>query len=124
MGDSDIIMAPQYGHKLGVCSIEILTLQEEADHWTDYAQGVLDRWTALRDAKGQLIPVRPHWAKEWKDYHVDGKLWQEKLKEELYKDQISEFKTVLEKIGQKDHWSMTDMRKRFSNQMLDYLFFQ
>ena len=123
MGDSDVIMAPQRGHKLGVPSIEILTLHAQANIWHEYAQKVLDHWSQLRDAEGQLIEIRPHWAKEWKNYTVNGEDWLTKLKRDSYAGQIKEFRSGLTKIGEKDGWSVEEMRKRFSNEVLDELFF-
>ncbi|KAE8389018.1 hypothetical protein BDV23DRAFT_184867 [Aspergillus alliaceus] len=65
MGDSNVVMAPQCGNKLGTCAIEVLTLQSVAQFWDGFAQEVLDEWMKLRQWKGQELNIRPHWAKEW-----------------------------------------------------------
>lgn len=65
MGGSDVVMAPQRGNELGTCAIEILTLQTCADIWPAFAQEVLDLWMDYKDANGNKLNTRPHWAKEW-----------------------------------------------------------
>lgn len=123
MGDSEITMAPQRGFALGTVSIEILTLEDAKDLWQPHAQKVIDKWTSLKDVEGRPLPVRPHWAKEWKDYTVDGKPWPEVLKNELYPEQIKEFKRLLSHIGEKQGWQLGDLKRMFSNEAFDSLFF-
>jgi hypothetical protein len=65
MGDSDVLMAPQRGNRLGTASIEVLTLETVTQYWDAFAQEVLDKWMELREWKGQKLNIRPHWAKEW-----------------------------------------------------------
>ena len=65
MGDSDILMAPQRGNKLGTCAIEIITLQSCAKIWPAFAQDILNQWMELRNFEGHKLNIRPHWAKEW-----------------------------------------------------------
>jgi hypothetical protein len=65
MGDSNVIMAPQRGNKLGTCAIEVLTLQSCKDIWPAFAQDVLKEWMDLRHFGGHELNIRPHWAKEW-----------------------------------------------------------
>ena len=122
MGSSEVTMAPQRSHKLGTCSIEILTLRAAADIWKPYAQQVLKQWTSYRDNEGQRIVVRPHWAKEWDQFEVDGRPWREKLRNETYKTEIAEFKGLLADIGKKHEWTLLDIKRTFSNEVLDYLF--
>ncbi|ENH68064.1 hypothetical protein FOC1_g10001764 [Fusarium oxysporum f. sp. cubense race 1] len=71
MGSSEVTLAPQRGHKLGTCAIEILTLKVVADIWEPYAQQVLDKWINYKDNDGKQVVIRPHWAKEWYPYTVD-----------------------------------------------------
>ncbi|KAI1288717.1 hypothetical protein F5Y03DRAFT_379446 [Xylaria venustula] len=122
MGSSDVTMAPQRGNKLGTCAIEILTLKAVADIWEPYAQKVLDKWVSYKDNDGKQIVIKPHWAKEWYNYKVDGKPWVQKLKNEVYKEQIVEFKKLLAAIGKKHDWTLADVKKTFSNELLDYLY--
>ncbi|KAL6411673.1 oxidoreductase [Ilyonectria robusta] len=126
MGGSDVVMAPQRGNALGTCSIEVLTLHNAANLWPTFAQSVLDKWMALKDPNtGKLLKTRPHWAKEWVGYTVNGKPWIQKLKEEDYKDERQEFLRILAEIGQgvKVKWTLQDLKDRFSNDLFDELFF-
>ncbi|PIG69563.1 hypothetical protein AARAC_002706 [Aspergillus arachidicola] len=65
MGDSNVLMAPQRGNRLGTASIEVLTLESVTEYWDAFAQEVLDKWMELREWNGQKLNIRPHWAKEW-----------------------------------------------------------
>lgn len=129
MSSSQVTLAPQRGHKHGTCSIEILTLQSMADIWQRYAQKVLDKWSSYKDAEGSLIPVRPHWAKEWYGYTMHGRQWEEVLKGEEsqnggYKSEIAEWRELMAKVGAKDGWTTSEARARFGNEVLDSLFWQ
>ncbi|KAF5658163.1 oxidoreductase [Fusarium circinatum] len=124
MGGSDVIMAPQRGNSLGTCSIEVLTLHSAADIWEPFAQSVLDKWMALKDpSTGERLKTRPHWAKEWYGYKVDGKPWVERLKAVDYKDERQEFLQALAEIGKKAGWSLQDLQERFSNDLFNEFFF-
>ena len=122
MSSSNITMAPQRGHKLGTCAIEILTLKAAASIWKPYAQQVLNQWTSYTDNDGNKLVVRPHWAKEWDQLEVDGRPWREKLKLESYKAEIAEFKGLLTAIGKKHQWTLSDIKRTFSNEVLDFLY--
>jgi hypothetical protein len=67
MAGSDIIMAPQCGNEWGTASIEVLTLPDAVTdgEWTGFCQQIADKWLSYTDAEGNLLNVRPHWAKEW-----------------------------------------------------------
>ncbi len=71
MGDSKILMAPQYGNKSdgmhGTASIEVLSIPDAVtdDEWVPFLQRVADLWLSYEDGKGARLNVRPHWAKEW-----------------------------------------------------------
>ncbi|CAI0644615.1 unnamed protein product [Colletotrichum noveboracense] len=125
MGGSDIIMAPQRHNQLGTCAIEILTLQATpVDKWVGFAQQVLDKWMSLKDPRTQKpLRVRPHWAKEWEKFQVNGKPWLEKLMREDYKAEIEEFRKVLAEIGSEADWGLKDLQGRFSNELFDALIF-
>ncbi|KAL9608906.1 MAG: hypothetical protein Q9167_006287 [Letrouitia subvulpina] len=125
MGGSDIIMAPQRGNALGTCSIEVLTLYAAREVWHGFAQEVLDTWMKLRDAdpQGRKLDIRPHWAKEWKEFRVDGKPWPEVLRDQVYKDEIKEFNDTLSAIGKEHGWTREDLAKRFGNEFLVWFFF-
>jgi hypothetical protein len=129
MSSSQVTLAPQRGHGLGTCSIEILTLHEVADIWHPYAQTVLDKWSSLKDAHGQLIPVRPHWAKEWYGYKMHGRQWEEVLKGETsqrggFKGEIEEWRRLMRQLGGRDGWTVEDARFRFGNEVLNSMFWQ
>jgi hypothetical protein len=127
MAGSNVTLAPQRGHKLGTCAIEILTLHNVADIWPAYAQGVLDKWTGYKDSEGALVPVRPHWAKEWYGYTVKGRPWEEVLRNEEspnggFKDEIAEWRGLVGQLARRDGWTTLDARRRFGNDVLDWLF--
>lgn len=67
MGDSNIIMAPQNGNTFGTASIEVISIPDAVtdNEWVPFLQRVADLWLGYRDAHGDLLNVRPHWAKEW-----------------------------------------------------------
>ncbi|KAI9692203.1 MAG: hypothetical protein M1822_006433 [Bathelium mastoideum] len=121
MGSSDVTMAPQRNHKLGTCSIEILTLKAAESLLEPYAQQVLNKWVGYKDNDGKTLAIRPHWAKEWNNLKVDGKPWRETLKES-YKSEIAEFKALLTTIGKKHGWTLADIKRTFSNEFLDYFY--
>ncbi|KAJ9610462.1 hypothetical protein H2200_005239 [Cladophialophora chaetospira] len=127
MADSKVTLAPQRGHTLGTCAIEILTLHNVADIWPAYAQGVLDKWTGYKDAEGQPVPVRPHWAKEWYGYTVKGQRWEEVLRDEEsqnggFKNEIAEWRGLVGRLASRDGWTTMDARRRYGNETLDWLF--
>ncbi|SPJ78890.1 uncharacterized protein FTOL_07281 [Fusarium torulosum] len=124
MGGSDVIMAPQRGNALGTCSIEVLTLHSASNIWKPFTQSVLDKWMELKDpSTGQRLKTRPHWAKGWDDYTVDGKPWIQRLKAVYYKDERQEFLQTLAEIGKEANWSLEDLQARFSNGVFDQFFF-
>jgi len=67
--------------------------------------------------------IRPHWAKEWRQFRVDGKPFLEYLKTNCYKDEIPQFNDIVTKIGNKHGWTRGDLKRMFSNELLDDLFF-
>ncbi|KAJ4321750.1 hypothetical protein N0V84_005183 [Fusarium piperis] len=90
----------------------------------NYAQQVLDKWAAYKDDDGKQSIVRSHWAKECYQYKINGKPWVEKLRNELYKSEIAEFKGLMTEIGKKHGWTLVDLKKRSSNEVLDYLYLE
>ena len=127
MSGSNVTLAPQRGHSLGTCAIEILTLHSVADIWPAYAQKVLDKWTSYKDHEGKMVPVRPHWAKEWYGYNVKGRRWEELLRNEEsasggFKQEIAEWRGLVGKLATRDGWSTQDARTRFGNEVLNWLF--
>ncbi|KAH6888178.1 hypothetical protein B0T10DRAFT_70014 [Thelonectria olida] len=126
MGSSDVTLAPQRGNQLGTCAIGILTLHavaaEPKNIWEPYAQQVLDKWTSYKDNDGKPVVVKPHWAKEWYSYKVNGRPWMETLTKDCYKKEIAEFQSLMSAIGKKHGWTLGDIKRTFSNDVLDTLF--
>lgn len=132
-GGSDVIMAPQRGNNLGTCAIEVLTLESCKDIWLPFAQQVLDKWMGYTH-NGKELRTRPHWAKEWavrqtsgkeskaETLNVNGRPWFEKVKSDAAED-IREFNEILAEIGKRDQWTRNDIKQRFSNDLLDQLYF-
>ena len=75
-------------------------------------------------ATGKRLNTRPHWAKDWVDFTVGGVPWPEKLKAETYKDEIVEFKTILQAIGKEHGWTLEELKRRFSNDFFDEFYFE
>ncbi|TPX15992.1 uncharacterized protein E0L32_000326 [Thyridium curvatum] len=124
MGGSEVVMAPQRGNALGTCAIEVLTLESARDIWDPYAQEVLDLWMGYRDPRsGDRLKTRPHWAKQWAQFQVEGRPWREWMKESSYKEEIVEFKDTLAAIGKEHGWTLADLKKRFSNDFFDWFYF-
>lgn len=48
----------------------------------------------------------------------------EHLKKVAYKDEIPKFKETLARIGAMQNWTLEDIKARFSNPLLDYLYFE
>ncbi|GME42994.1 putative FAD-binding type 2 protein [Neofusicoccum parvum] len=128
MGASDLLLAPQRGNAPhGTASIEVLTVPDaDADaEWAGFAQKVVDRWMALRDASGARLNVRPHWAKEWEGLRLGEERLPARrfLREVAYKDAIPEFVAALAEIGGAQGWGVEEVRERFSNEMWDEVVF-
>ena len=124
---SNVTLAPQRGHTLGTCAIEIVTPDYVADIWPAYAQKVLDKWTSYKDHQGKMVPVRPHWAKEWYGYTVRGRPWVEVLRDSQseeggFKNEIAEWRGLVSRLAARDGWTTADARRRFGNEVLDWLF--
>jgi hypothetical protein len=112
---------------MGTASIEVLTLPDAVTdgEWAGFVQKVCDKWmgTAAEPRNGN---VRPHWGKEWgvnglKMRGLDPKLY---LKHHAYKEEIPEFKGILEEIGKQQGWTVEDLKKRFSNKLWDEVIFE
>ncbi|KEF56350.1 uncharacterized protein A1O9_07931 [Exophiala aquamarina CBS 119918] len=121
-GPSNVTMAPFRGHRLGTCSIEILTLENMKEIWLPYAQYVLDRWMDLKDNQGNYLATRPHWAKEWESFTVRGRPMIEYM-QTTYRQAIGEFRDTYSQIAAEQNWKIDDARERFSNVLLDQLLF-
>jgi len=127
MGGSNVIMAPQYGNTKdgyhGTCSIEVLTTpQTDAALWNEFMQKVTDMWVKL-GVKGHLH-TRSHWAKQWQGLNFDGKDAITYTKTVAYKDRIPEFVKTLKKVAKEKGFTWDEMKARFSNPLLDKLFFE
>lgn len=123
MGDSKIIMAPQFGNSYGTCSIEVLTnLNVPSEEWLEFMQEVVDLWDACTDSAGNKLNIRPHWAKQWQNLKLRGMSINKYLKEIAYKERIHEFKACLQEIAIEGGYSLHDLQSMFSNQTLNDLF--
>jgi hypothetical protein len=123
MADSDMIMAPQRGNKHGTASIEVLSIPDAVSdgEWQPFLQLLVDKWMSYGKIYGQELNVRPHWAKEWEGLKLGKLPAREYLKNVAYKKEIPEFRDALKKIGDAQGWRLEDIKKRFSNELWDYL---
>ena len=87
-GGSDVLLAPQRGNEATVAIEVLTTLITPAEDWQSFMQDVADRWTRYdeRDAYGQRMRPRPHWAKQWAGLEVDGKPIERYMKEDAYRE--------------------------------------
>lgn len=120
-GDSDMIMAPQRGNSHGTVAIEIGSVTDTVteEEWQTFCQGFVDGLAALAP-EGRL---RPHWGKEWVKMRFDGLSARDYVRTVAYKSEIPECLAALEKIGKRQGWTTKDLHKRFSNDLLDDIFF-
>ncbi len=125
MGDSNIIMAPQNGNTFGTASIEVISIPDAVtdNEWIPFLQRVTDLWMSYRDSHGVLLNVRPHWAKEWESVNMRGKPARQYLKEDAYRDAIPLFRETLKEIGEGQGWGLEDIKRRFSNELWDYMIY-
>lgn len=126
-GDSNVTMAPQRGNKFGTASIEVVTSMPAVENthgiWKNFKQTLADIWLGYTDPDGNVLAVRPHWAKEWTETKAFNQDWAEYLRTHHYKEPIQEFKALLAEVGSKQHWTIEDLKERFSNPLLDRLIF-
>ncbi|THX82590.1 hypothetical protein D6D04_03435, partial [Aureobasidium pullulans] len=120
-GDSDIVMAPQRGNSHGTVALEIGSVTDTVteEEWQTFCQSFVDMLTALAP-EGKL---RPHWGKEWVKMRFGGLPAREYIRTSAYKTEIPECLAMLQKIGKRQGWTLNDLNKRFSNKLLDDLFF-
>jgi hypothetical protein len=133
-GGSSVNLAPQFGNTHGTCSIEVLTPQNvDRDEWFGFMQEVADAWTNLkyddgkpihpfRNSKGQLLHVRPHWAKEWEGLRVHGKPIKDYLRQEAFKEQIVLFQDGLAAAAKSGGYTLKDAENVFSTQFSREMF--
>ena len=57
------------------------------------------------------------------EFKVDGKSMIDYLKTDCYAKEIEGFKDILTWMAKKYNWTRADIMKRFSNDLLDKLFF-
>lgn len=119
MGDSTITMAPQFGNRLGTCSIEVLTnLNVDEADWRAFAQEICDAWDSHTDPDGTPLNVRPHWAKQWGGLTFRQMPVNAYLKTIAYTDRIPEFRRALAAVCRAGGYTLQDIRQRFANPLL------
>jgi hypothetical protein len=118
LADSNIYLAPENGNTFGSCSIECVTINTISDKlWIQFTQDILNIWSKYTDHKGNLLRIRPHWAKEWNYVTVHGKPMIEYLKS-VNKDSYNKFRQQVSNIAHEGKYSTSDL-KIFSNKTLD-----
>ena len=123
MGDSDVILAPQRGNTFGTCAIEVLTTAHTPeDEWISFLQQLTDRWTSYRGPDGELLNVRPHWAKQWRKVKFRGNPAPLYLRYGAYKDRWPEFRAALASVCAAGGYEMADIRRMFSNPLVREVF--
>lgn len=117
MGGSGVLMAPEHGNT-ATCSIEVLTtlITPTAD-WMSFKQQVVNAWTSYKDANGQPLNVRPHWAKEWEGLTFRGQPATTYLRNVAYAGVLPQFGNGLRQITSKGGYPVQALRM-FSNPLL------
>jgi len=68
-GNSQVLLAPQFGNRLGTASIEVITsmpaVNDKRQIWGKFKQKLADTWLHYKGPDGILLNTRPHLAKEW-----------------------------------------------------------
>ncbi|CCO36211.1 hypothetical protein BN14_10339 [Rhizoctonia solani AG-1 IB] len=124
-GDSDVILAPQRHNKLGTISIEaVTTMETNSNDWESFLQDVVNRWAQYKDSDGNLLNIRPHWAKQWQGLTIRGEPAETYMKETAYKEAIPEFVKTLGAIAATQGTTVSAMRDMFGNNLLERLFFE
>lgn len=73
----------------------------------------------------RILGIGVNWLNSCREpYTVGGVDWKTHMKTVSYKDEIVEFKTVLSSIGKLQGWTLEEAQERFSNPLLDSLYFQ
>ncbi|KAI4728000.1 hypothetical protein E4T49_04188 [Aureobasidium sp. EXF-10728] len=111
-GDSDIIMAPQRGNIHGTVALEVGSVTDSVteEEWQTFCQGLVDA----------LTPLAPE---EWVKMRFGGLPACEYVRTVAFKNEIPECLATLERIGKRQGWTLKDLHKRFSNTLLDDIFF-
>lgn len=123
-GSSEVHLAPQRGNKHGTISIEILTtLATPPADWASFMQLVADRWTSYADAAGNLLPARPHWAKQWQGLSVRGMPIEQYFQQIAYKDAFAMFRSTYTKIVERRGCSVDQSLKMFGVDTMTRLIF-
>ncbi|KAH6903835.1 hypothetical protein BKA70DRAFT_1110157 [Coprinopsis sp. MPI-PUGE-AT-0042] len=125
-GGSNVLLAPQRGNDY-TCSIEVLTtLITPKDDWATFMQQIADKWTSydVKDASGNVMYPRPHWAKQWQGLQIHGKPIERYLKEDAYKGAFAEFRKAYEGIVKKNGSTVEHTLNLFGNDLMKRLIFQ
>lgn len=116
MGGSDVTMAAQR-HNIHTCSIEVLsTMVVPHKEWKMLSEQIIARWLKFKN-------VRTHWAKEWYGLQFNGVEGLSFVKQ-THSEATLEFKAQLSQIAHEGGYTLEEMQKRFSNRLLDELFFE
>lgn len=145
IGKSDLILAAQHGNTMGTCCVGVLSVpkydpchlgssaqellqhQHKDEQWQRFLQKVADKWFAIADStpeRKETLNIRPHLAKEWDGLRFRGMDAREYMKTVAYKDQTATFKDIVREIGERQGWTLEDMRRRFSNELFDEMIFR
>jgi len=129
ISDSNMIMAPENGNKVssgkhktfGTLTINISTVpQTPKELWERFSQDLANAWQSYTFPDGTPLNVRAHWVKQWEFLKaLDGTPLPEHYRKVSYKDQIPDFLQQLKKIASAGNYQVKDMRKTFSNPLLD-----
>jgi len=120
MAGSDLLMAAQYGNSYSL-AIEVASsplVPEEL--WEEFKNAIAVNWKNYYDNDGNLLKVRPHWAKEVPHSVGDQDIFE--YMREVYSDQIPAYVAGMKKMMTYSGSNITDTLHMFSTKYLDHIF--
>ena len=78
----------------------------------------------LKDADGNVLHPRPHWAKQWKGLVIHNKEVENYFKEDAYKQAFADFRQAFEAIVTKRGSTVDETLKRYGNDTMKRLIWQ
>jgi len=120
MAGSDIKMSAQYGNQASL-AIEVASSDLVPQHiWDEFKNALANNWRSYKDKDGNVLNVRPHWAKEF-PLEVGGQDIYDYMRES-YKDQIPMFVEGVNSIMSRHNGNLTNTLNMFSTKYLDTIF--
>jgi len=120
MAGSEMLMAAQYGNKWSL-AIEVASSPLVPENiWEDFKNALATKWRNYYDLNGNLLKVRPHWAKEVPHVVGDQDIFQ--YMREVYSDQIPQYVEGVKELMKQTNGNLSQTLNMFSTKYLDIIF--